>query len=192
MRTLNFALFEDYNSYKNSVHSVNVQFYQHAESKLKLTSANAFSQILKLSIHQYCLICETSTNIYLLPSDILSPQTIFTDKEVTQVNVPAVSGDMGILANHVPIVEQLKPGVVEVLEGTNSSKFFVSGGFVSVLPDSKIAINSVEAFPLDAFDKSSVKTLLAEAQKNAASSDELVAAEASIEVEVLEALSAAL
>lgn len=99
---------------------------------------------------------------------------------------------MGILANHVPIVEQLKPGVVEVLEGTNSSKFFVSGGFVSVLPDSKIAINSVEAFPLDAFDKSSVKTLLAEAQKNAASSDELVAAEASIEVEVLEALSAAL
>ena len=192
MRTPNFALFEDYNSYKNSVHSVNVQFYQHAESKLKLTSANAFSQILKLSIHQYCSFCETSTNIYLLPSDILSPQTIFTDKEVTQVNVPAVSGDMGILANHVPIVEQLKPGVVEVLEGTNSSKFFVSGGFVSVLPDSKIAINSVEAFPLDAFDKSSVKTLLAEAQKNAASSDELVAAEASIEVEVLEALSAAL
>ncbi|GMM44335.1 F1F0 ATP synthase subunit delta [Pichia kluyveri] len=118
--------------------------------------------------------------------------TIFTNKEVTQVNVPALSGDMGILANHVPIVEQLKPGVVEILEGSNSSKFFISGGFVSVLPDSKISITSVEAFPLDAFDKSSVKTLLAEAQKNAASSDELVAAEASIEVEVLEALNTAL
>lgn len=119
-------------------------------------------------------------------------QTIFTNKEVTQVNVPAVSGDMGILANHVPIVEQLKPGVVEVLEGATSSKFFVSGGFVSVLPDSKIAITSVEAFPLDSFEPSTVKTLLAEAQKNASSADEKVAAEASIEVEVLEALSTAL
>lgn len=99
---------------------------------------------------------------------------------------------MGILANHVPIVEQLKPGVVEVLEGSNSFKFFVSGGFVSVLPESKIAITSVEAFPLDSFEPSTVKTLLAEAQKKADSSDELAAAEASIEVEVLEALSTAL
>lgn len=119
-------------------------------------------------------------------------QTIFENKEVTQVNVPAVSGDMGILANHVPIVEQLKPGVVEVFEGSSSNKFFVSGGFVSVLPDSKIAITAVEAFPLDAFDAATAKNLLAEAQKNAASSDEKVAAEASIEVEVLEALTTAL
>ena len=119
-------------------------------------------------------------------------QTIFNKKEVTQVNVPAVSGDMGILANHVPIVEQLNPGVVEILEGTASSKFFISGGFVSVLPDSSIAITTVEAFPLDAFEASTVKTLLNEAKKNAASSDEKVAAEASIEVEVLEALTTAL
>lgn len=119
-------------------------------------------------------------------------QTIFNKKEVTQVNVPAITGDMGILANHVPIVEQLKPGVVEVLEGTTSSKFFISGGFVSVLPDSTISITTVEAFPLDAFETSTVKTLLTEAKKNAASSDEKVAAEASIEVEVLEALATAL
>lgn len=133
-----------------------------------------------------------NTNIFLILFNFFLLQTIFQDKEVTQVNVPAVSGDMGILANHVPIVEQLKPGVVEVLEGSASSKFFVSGGFVSVLPDSKISITSVEAFPLDAFDAPTVKTLLAEAQKNAASSDEQVAAEASIEVEVLEALATAL
>lgn len=99
---------------------------------------------------------------------------------------------MGILANHVPIVEQLKPGVVEIFEGTSSSKFFVSGGFVSVLPDSKIAITAVEAFSLEDFDAATAKTLLAEAQKNAASSDEIVAAEASIQVEVLEALTTAL
>lgn len=129
---------------------------------------------------------------FILPVLNILLQTIFTNKEVTQVNVPAITGDMGILANHVPVVEQLKPGVVEILEGTSSSKFFISGGFVSVLPDSTIAITTVEAFPLSDFEPATVKNLLTEAKKNATSSDEKVAAEASIEVEVLEALTTAL
>jgi len=42
-----------------------------------------------------------------------------------QVNLPAESGEMGVLANHVPSIEQLKPGLVEVLEeGGASKKFF--------------------------------------------------------------------
>ena len=41
------------------------------------------------------------------------------------MNIPAESGEMGILANHVPAIEQLKPGLVEVLEeGGASKKFF--------------------------------------------------------------------
>ena len=39
-------------------------------------------------------------------------------------NIPAVSGDMGILANHVPTVEALRPGLVEVIESAGSSKKF--------------------------------------------------------------------
>ena len=31
---------------------------------------------------------------------------------------------MGILANHVPVIEQLKPGVVEVMETEKDSKKF--------------------------------------------------------------------
>jgi F-type H+-transporting ATPase subunit delta len=31
---------------------------------------------------------------------------------------------MGVLASHVPSIEQLRPGVVEVLDGTASKKFF--------------------------------------------------------------------
>lgn len=42
-----------------------------------------------------------------------------------QVNLPAESGEMGVLANHVPSIEQLKPGLVEVMEeGGASKKFF--------------------------------------------------------------------
>ncbi|GMM28039.1 F1F0 ATP synthase subunit delta [Martiniozyma asiatica (nom. inval.)] len=118
--------------------------------------------------------------------------TLLSNKEITQVNVPAVSGAMGILANHVPAIEQLKPGLVEIIEGANTTKYFISGGFVSILPDSKVSITTTEAFALESFEPATVKSLLAEAQKNATSADETVAAEASIEVEVLEALEAAL
>lgn len=122
----------------------------------------------------------------------LPHQTLFSGSTVTQVNLPAKSGEIGILANHVPTVEQLVPGVVEVLEGSSSKKFFVSGGFATVQPDSTLSITSVEAFPLESFSQENVRSLLSEAQKNASSSDEVVAAEAAIQLEVLEALQAAL
>ena len=41
-----------------------------------------------------------------------------------QVNLPAETGDMGVLANHVPSIEQLKPGLVEVIEESGGSKQF--------------------------------------------------------------------
>jgi len=41
-----------------------------------------------------------------------------------QVNIPAESGDMGILSNHVPSIEALRPGVVEVIETNGTQKFF--------------------------------------------------------------------
>lgn len=52
-------------------------------------------------------------------------KSIFTSTNVVQVNIAAESGDMGILANHVPTVEPLRPGVVEVIEtGSGSKKWF--------------------------------------------------------------------
>lgn len=41
---------------------------------------------------------------------------------MTQVNIAAESGDMGVLANHVASIESLKPGVVEVIENQGDSK----------------------------------------------------------------------
>ena len=51
-------------------------------------------------------------------------QSIYSSTDVTQVNLPAATGDMGILANHVPSIEALRPGVVEVIDGSNASKKF--------------------------------------------------------------------
>lgn len=51
-------------------------------------------------------------------------QSIYKSQGVVQVNIPAESGEMGVLANHVPSIEQLKPGLVEVVEEGGSTKQF--------------------------------------------------------------------
>lgn len=88
------------------------------------------------------------------------------------MNIPAESGEMGVLANHVPSIEQLKPGLIEIIEESGGSKqffrtrtclrllnqycadvhvFSVSGGFAIVQPGSQLSINAVEGFPLEEF-----------------------------------------
>lgn len=119
----------------------------------------------------------------------LPHQTLYTENEVEQVNVPSINGDLGILANHIPIVEQLRPGLLEIIsKGGQTEQYFVSGGIAAVQPGNKLTISAIEAFKPEQFDPEAVKSLIADAQKRAASSDEVVAAEANIELEVLEAL----
>ncbi|KAI2612229.1 ATP synthase delta chain [Hypoxylon fragiforme] len=124
----------------------------------------------------------------------LPHQSIYTSQDVVQVNIPAESGEMGVLANHVPSIEQLKPGLIEIVEDTGSSKqFFLSGGFAVVQPNSVLSINAVEGYPLEDFSADAVKAQIAEATKVAnGSGSEQDIAEAKIELEVLESLQAVL
>ena len=100
-------------------------------------------------------------------------QTLYNESEVQQVNLPSVNGDLGILANHIPIVEQLRPGLLEIIsKNGDSEQYFVSGGFAMVQPGNKLTISAIEAFKPDQIDLSAVKNLIADAQKRAESSDE--------------------
>ncbi|KAL8903892.1 MAG: hypothetical protein Q9207_003634 [Kuettlingeria erythrocarpa] len=124
----------------------------------------------------------------------LPHQSIYKSTDVVQVNIPAESGEMGVLANHVPSIEQLKPGLIEIIEESGGSKqFFLSGGFAIVQPGSQLSINAVEGFHLEEFSSEAVRSQITEAQKIAGGggSDQDVA-EAKIELEVLESLQAAL
>ncbi|ORX61530.1 epsilon subunit of F1F0-ATP synthase N-terminal domain-containing protein [Hesseltinella vesiculosa] len=125
---------------------------------------------------------------------VLPHKALYTAQDVQQVNLAATSGDMGILANHVPTIEQLNPGVIEVIESTEATKkFFVSGGFAIVNPDSSLNINAVEATPLEDLSAERIQAALAQAQQTAnGSGSELEKAQAKIEVEVYEALQNAL
>lgn len=64
---------------------------------------------------------------------IAATQSIYKSQDVVQVNIPAESGEMGVLANHVPSIEQLKPGVVEIIEEAGGAKQFFRTSFPVVI-----------------------------------------------------------
>ncbi|KJA27879.1 hypothetical protein HYPSUDRAFT_35053 [Hypholoma sublateritium FD-334 SS-4] len=123
----------------------------------------------------------------------LPHKSFFNSKDVVQVNIPAESGDMGILSSHVPSIEALRPGVVEVIETSGSQKFFVSSGFATIHPNNKLTINVVEAAPLEELSIEAVRSNLQEALKVAVGNgSEAEKLEARIEADVYESIQHAL
>ncbi|KAI8924078.1 F1 complex, delta/epsilon subunit of ATPase [Entophlyctis helioformis] len=118
-------------------------------------------------------------------------QAIHRAVEVKQVNLASTDGSMGILANHVPTIAQLKPGVIEVIGNDKTEKFFVSGGFAIVNPDSTLNINAVEAYPIAELDIEAAKRALGEVNKKLATGSEEDKITARIQAELFEAVVAA-
>merc|ERR1740117_2118776 len=118
----------------------------------------------------------------------LPHESIYVGAKVDQVIVPGVAGEYGVTADHVPLVAQLKPGVLQILhQGTaEAEKYFVAGGFSITHPNSTTDISCPEAVKIDDIDSASV-TAAFEAAKSAFSSAEAgsqAAAEAQIDMEV--------
>jgi len=125
---------------------------------------------------------------------VLPHQALYASQDVIQVNISAVTGDMGILANHAPSIEPLRAGLLEVIESAGTSKkFFVSGGFATVHPNNSLTINAVEGAALEDFSAEAVRANLADVQKVlGGSGSDADKAEARIEADVYESLQYAL
>ena len=69
--------------------------------------------------------------------ELVSPEKLLLSGDAEIVTVPGVEGDMGILANHAPVMTSLRPGLIEIKmgDGTEAS-FFVRGGFADITPES--------------------------------------------------------
>jgi F-type H+-transporting ATPase subunit delta len=61
----------------------------------------------------------------------LPHETIYSGVQVSSVIVPGAAGEYGVTANHVPLVAQLKAGVLQILHEASGEpeKYFVAGGF---------------------------------------------------------------
>jgi F-type H+-transporting ATPase subunit epsilon len=97
--------------------------------------------------------------------DLVSPARLLLSEEVTQVDVPGVEGDFGVLAGHAPVVATLKPGVLTVFAPGGTQRFVVFGGFAEVSPAGMTVLAEV-ATPLDEADTFAVETRIRELEES--------------------------
>jgi F-type H+-transporting ATPase subunit epsilon len=76
-----------------------------------------------------------------LMCEIVTPERIMYSGEVEMVVVPALDGELGVLALHAPMVAALREGEVRVKHGEDSVEWFaISGGYLQVHEDKAIVL----------------------------------------------------
>lgn len=123
---------------------------------------------------------------------------VYKAAQVSGVYVPGEDGEFGIMPSHVPIIAQLRPGLVRVALSENedapTEDWFVTGGFATNDADSVANISASEVYKLSDFDADRVERLLREfqAKVDGAGEDSREQIEAQIAVDSLSALASAL
>ncbi len=79
---------------------------------------------------------------------LVSPERELFSGSVDQVDIPASDGDIGVLANHTPLMATILSGIVVVKNGADTQRIFVSGGFADITPDG-LTILAEHAMPED-------------------------------------------
>jgi F-type H+-transporting ATPase subunit epsilon len=80
---------------------------------------------------------------------LVMPEREVLATEADMVVVPGSEGDFGVLHGHAPLISNVRPGVMEVLQGNKvEQRFIVVGGFAEVTPE-RCTVLADEAVPFD-------------------------------------------
>jgi F-type H+-transporting ATPase subunit epsilon len=125
---------------------------------------------------------------------LVMPERELLNTEADMVVVPGSEGDFGVMHGHAPLISTVRPGVLEVFQGSKvEQRFLVAGGFAEVTPerctvlaDEAVPFESVTAEQLSERQRAAERDLLdaatdaekAAAQKNIAVAKDLQRAQA--------------
>jgi F-type H+-transporting ATPase subunit epsilon len=70
-----------------------------------------------------------------LKLDIVTVERLVYSEEVDIVIAPGISGEMGILPRHAPLLTALTYGELRTRRGDDENSFAIGGGFMEVQPD---------------------------------------------------------
>ena len=89
--------------------------------------------------------------------DLVSPERRLASFQATEVQIPAVAGDMTAMAGHTPTITSLRPGILRVVGAEGTKAYAVTGGFaeigatgVSVLAEQAVPVEELTSAKLDA------------------------------------------
>ena len=104
--------------------------------------------------------------------EVLTPEGQVFDGEVEMVSTRTVTGSVGVLANHAPMMGILEPTELRLYTSESESKKFAQGeGYLQVV-DNKALVLVEEAIAPDDLDKSDIESRLRDAERSMESADE--------------------
>ena len=91
-----------------------------------------------------------------LQFDLVSPERRLASVPATEVQIPAMAGDMTAMAGHVPTITTLRAGILRAATAQGAKAYVVTGGFaevtatsVTVLAERAVAVEEASASVLD-------------------------------------------
>lgn len=120
--------------------------------------------------------------------ELVSPESLILSEAVEMVVVPGEEGDFGVLANHAPVISNIRPGTLAVFEGgIVTQRFFLAGGFAEVTKE-RCTILAEGAVRVEDIDRAALEQELKDLREDlGAASDDGERAKATLALEVAEA-----
>jgi len=66
--------------------------------------------------------------------EVATPDRLLVKDQVTEAQIPALAGFLGVLPEHAPLLSELSSGLLTYTVGGKAHSVVVSGGWVEILP----------------------------------------------------------
>ena len=77
---------------------------------------------------------------------IVTPKGIYRTDEIELLNVRTTMGQIGILANHMPLASAIEISEMNIVKNGNREEFAIAGGFIYVnVDETTIIANAIES-----------------------------------------------
>ncbi len=99
--------------------------------------------------------------------EVVTPEREVVRESVAEVQLPGLSGYLGILPGHTPLLTELGIGPLSYKKGPESGYIAIIGGFAEVLPE-RVTVLAEAAERSEEIDETGARADLAEAEKKLA------------------------
>ena len=96
---------------------------------------------------------------------IVTPERVVYEDFVDQITLPTESGEITVLAGHIPMVSKLRAGEMRTKTGGDETVLAVSTGFIEVKPNSQVVILADTAEREEELEIQKIEEAKARAQK---------------------------
>lgn len=76
----------------------------------------------------------------MITCTVITPERVVYEEDVDALTLPTREGEITVLHNHIPLVSLLAAGVITLKKDQTETHIASSGGFVEVLPNSRVRV----------------------------------------------------